>query len=111
MNDVEDFTADDSAALPHHNGFIPLTLIAVSLIIIFGWELVIGSQARRNGARLREQQAPMIEKSKQIQGQLEKIARDLIEVSKTDDDAKALVTKYGINVTNPAPGASPSSSP
>ena len=35
-----------------------------------------------------------------LQAGLQKFARDLIEVAKTDDEAKAIVTKYGIAVTN-----------
>ena len=104
----------DEATRPpqsRHHGFIPLVLIAISLIIIFSWELIIANQARNNGERLREQQAKIVDQSKQIQTGLEKIARDLIEVSRTDDDAKALVTKYGINISNPALAASPAATP
>jgi hypothetical protein len=99
-------------AQSRHHGFIPLVLVAVSLIIILSWELIIGNQARANGGRLREQQAKLVDQSKQIQSGLEKIARDLIDVARSgDDDAKALVTKYGINVSSPAPAASPAASP
>jgi hypothetical protein len=48
-----------------------------------------------------------VEQSKEVQAKLEKLARDLIDVAGGDDDAKAIVTKYQINVTNPTPGSSP----
>jgi hypothetical protein len=94
-----------------HTGFVPLVLIALSFIIILAWELYVGNQARTNGLRLREQQSKLVDQSKQIQLGLEKIARDLIDVASTDNDAKALVTKYNININNPAPAASPATSP
>ena len=102
---------NDSTARPRHNGFVPLVLIALSVIIILTWELMTGSQARRNGLQLRDQQSKLVEQSKQIQTGLEKLARDLINVASTDNDAKALVAKYQINVSNPAPAVSASPSP
>ena len=93
------------------NAFVPLVLVAVSVIVILGWELGVGSQARSNGRQLREQQTKLVEQAKQIQTGLEKIARDLVEVARTDDDAKAIVTKYNINISNAMPGASPAASP
>lgn len=101
----------NDSSRPRHTGFIPLLLIALSFIIILGWELYVGSQARTNGLRLREQQSKLVDQSKQIQTGLEKIARDLINVSTNDEDAKALVAKYRININNPAPAAAPAASP
>jgi hypothetical protein len=94
-----------------HNGFVPLLLIALSLILILTWELVTGSQARANGRQLREQQSKLVDQSKQIQTGLEKLARDLINVAGTDPDAKAIVTKYQINISNPNPAPTASASP
>ena len=108
MNEAEDYA---TSMRPSHNGFVPLVLIALSVIIVLTWELVTGSQARRNGQQLREQQSKLVEQSKQIQTGLEKLARDLINVASTDSDAKALVAKYQINVTNPAPAATASPTP
>src|SRR5436309_2557282 len=92
-------------AQPRHTGFTPLVLIALSFIIILAWELYVGTQARTNGLQLRDQQSKLVDQSKQIQTGLEKIARDLVNVAATDPDAKALVTKYNINISNPAPAA------
>ena len=114
MNESDDLPDETVAAdepRQRFNGFVPLVLIALSVIIIFGWEVIVAGQARRNGRQLRDQQAKLVEQSKQIQVGLEKIARDLIELAKTDDDAKALVAKYNINISSPAPAASPAASP
>ena len=94
-----------------YTGFVPLVLIALSLISVLSWELFNGIQARQNFYRLREQQARLVEQSKKIQGSLEKLARDLINVANTDTDARSIVTKYGINITNPAASPAPASSP
>ena len=88
-----------------YNAFWPLVLLAVSLIVILGWDLIVAGQVRSNGKQLREQQAKMVEQSHQVQVGLEKLARDLIEVAKSDTDAKAIVTKYNISVSEPKPGA------
>src|SRR2546430_7246068 len=97
-----------SPASPRYNSFLPLVVLALSLIVILSWELIVASQLRRNGKELREQQTKMVEQSRNIQTGLEKLARDLIDVSKTDDDAKAIVAKYAIAVNNPSPTPSPS---
>ncbi len=89
------------------NGFMPLSLLAVSFIIILTWELIVAGRARSSARQLREQQGKMVEQSQKVQTGLEKLARDLIEVAGNDDNARAIVTKYQINVTNPAPGSSP----
>ena len=107
MNGTEDFPT----AQRRHNGFVPLVLVALSFIIILTWELVTGNQARANGRQLREQQSRLVEQSKQIQSGLEKLARDLINVANSDNDAKALVAKYQINISNPTPTGSAAPSP
>ena len=93
-----------------YTSFLPSSLVALSFIIILVWELVAAGQVRSNSARLHEQQARIVEQSQQIQSKLEKLARDLIEVAASDDDAKAIVAKYQINVTNPTPTSGPATS-
>ncbi len=112
MNDPIHLSAGaESTASPRYNGFLPLVLLALSVIVVLCWELTLAGQARSNGTQLREQQTKIVEQSRKVQTGLEKIARDLIEVSKTDDDAKALIAKYAISINNPAPAASPSPKP
>jgi hypothetical protein len=94
-------------ATSSRNAFLPLLLVELSLIIVLLWEVVIASQVRANGQRLRDQQTKIVEQSQQAQAGLEKLARDLIDVSQNDEDARAIVTKYNISVTAPptAPAA------
>ena len=60
---------------------------------------------RDHVTQLRDQQVKLVEQSKRMQAGLQKFARDLIELGKTDTDAKAIVDKYGISMNSPAPGA------
>jgi hypothetical protein len=90
-----------------YTGFWPLTLLALSFGIIMGRELMVSADLRTRGAKLKEQQVRMVEQSRRTQAGLEKLARDLIEVSKTDEEASAIVKKYAITMNSPAPGSSP----
>jgi hypothetical protein len=85
--------------------FWPLMLLGLSLCAILGWQLKVASQLKDHGRSMREQQVKQVDQSRQVQGGLQKFARDLIEVAKTDEDAKAIVAKYGISVASPAPAA------
>src|SRR5690242_5839631 len=106
MEDQPIYGADEAHALPdkraaRFNGFLPLTLLAVSWIIVLVWQLGLTGQAKGNARTLRDQQTKLVEQSKAVQAGLERLARDLVEVAKTDDDAKAIVAKYNINITPP----------
>jgi hypothetical protein len=93
------------------SSFIPFVLLAISLIALLSWQLWTGSQARLSGQRLREQQVRLVEESKKMQHGLELLARDLVTLSQTDEDARALVTKYHISFASPSPSPSPAASP
>ncbi len=86
----------------HYHGFWPVFLIGCSLAMILVWEIQVGVVTRRNTEQLREQQLRVVDQSKQIQGKLETIVRGLVELSKTDDAAKRLITKFGIKLNDPA---------
>jgi hypothetical protein len=87
--------------------FWPFMLLALSLCAILVWQLIVANQVKEHGAQMREQQVKVVDQSRRVQAGLQKFARDLIEVAKTDEEARAIVTKYGISVTNPAPAAAP----
>jgi cytoskeletal protein RodZ len=80
--------------------FWPFVLLALSLCAVLVWQLIVATQARQHGAQLRDQQVKLVEQSRRVQQGLQKFARDLVEVAKTDEEAKAIVTKAGISVTN-----------
>src|SRR5581483_1529197 len=95
--------------------FWPFTLLALSLCAILVWQLIVANQVKDHAEQLLKQQERVVSQAHQVQMGLQKFARDLIEVAKTDADAKAIVDKYGISVTNtgnavptaPAPQATP----
>ena len=86
---------------PHYNGFWPVFLIGMSMVLIFVWEIQVSVFTRRNAVALKDQQVKVVDEAKKVQGELEKIARGLIELSKTDAKAQQIVTKFGIKVNNP----------
>ena len=108
MDEQEFEIAAATAGQRRYNGFVPACLVSLSLIMILSYELVGAGQVRANARQQREQQTKLVEQSHQIQLGLEKLARDLIETARTDDDAKALVTKYDISISNPVSNPTPS---
>lgn len=90
------------SAEPHYHGFWPVFLIGVSLVLILVWEIQVAIATRSTTEQLREQQIRAVEQAKNVQGQLEKLVRGLVELAKTDEAAKQIVTKYGIKLNNPA---------
>ena len=98
--------------------FIPLTLLSISVISFFVWQCKDISQKREsivsnktkledfvqtNVPKLDEQVA----KSKQAQDVLQKLVEDLLDISKTDPDAKAIINKYNIHQQTPSGSAAP----
>jgi len=77
-------------------------LIGLSLLLIFAWEVWVGIDTRRAAQELQEKQVRMVEQAKHAQASLEKLVRGLDELSKTDDAAKRVITKFGIKVNNPS---------
>ena len=93
------------------SAFLPLTILALSFALIMGSE-VYNTKAQRdlliNGV---VQRKPAVQQSLQVQSGLQKLAMDLLDAAKDDNDAKKIIAKYNIQVSgNPvvAPAASPS---
>jgi len=91
-------------------------LVSLSIIFLFVWQLKNISQQREalQGSKQKLEDAAQsnlpkldeqVNKSKQIQTGLEKLVLDLIELAKTDPDAKAIVAKYNIQQQAPPAGA------
>ncbi len=87
---------------PTYHGFWPVLLFGCSLLLVFSWEIWVGVETRHSAQQLLEQQVRAVDQAKQVQTGLEKLVRGLVELSQTDDAAKALVTKFGIKVTDPS---------
>ncbi len=86
---------------PHYHGFWPVFLIGMSIVLLLVWEIQVSVFTRRNAEKLREQQLHVVDQAKKVQGELEKIVRGLVELSKTDEAAQRIVTKFGIKINNP----------
>lgn len=100
MDQAAPISSARSSGATYH-GFWPVLLIGVSLLLIFGWEVRIGTATRQGVRQLQNQQVRAVDQAKQVQSRLEKLVRGLVGLSKTDDAAKKLVTKFGIKVDDP----------
>ncbi len=99
-------SAPSSGATYH--GFWPVLFIGMSLLLIFGWEVRLGIATRQGARQLQNQQMRAVDQAKQVQSRLEKLVRGLVELSKTNDAAKKLVTQFAIKVDDPtAPTSTP----
>ena len=100
---------DPPSSTPTYHGFWPVMLIGLSIMLLFIWEVRLGILARQTALQLKEQQVRLVDQAQQVQTRLEKLVRALVELSKTDEEAKKLVAKFGIKLNNPAlPTAPPS---
>jgi len=84
------------------NLFWPFALLAASLIVILGQNLLTVREQKANLTQVVEQQKPTLEQSRQVQMRFQKMMMDLLQLSQTDAEAKTIVTKYGIAITPPA---------
>ena len=118
MADLPDYPPKSTARpLPLRSAFGPFFLVALSVITVLGWQVLIAYQGRQQGQRLQEQKTKLVEQSRTVQTRLQKFLHDLIDLSATDQDAKAIVTKFDISVnksgvsTNSSPAPSVQTSP
>lgn len=96
------------ARTEHYHGFWPVLLIGCSMVLILIWEIHLGIVTRQNAEHLRDQQLHVVDQAQRVQGELEKVVRALVDLSKTDEAAKKIVNRFGIKVNNPTvPTATP----
>jgi hypothetical protein len=86
--------------------FWPLCLMALSLTAFLSWQVTVAAQQYIASLRLADQQALLAGQAAQAEGKLQAMMMDLLDLSKTDADARAIVSKYGIKF-NPAPSVLP----
>ncbi len=87
------------------DAFLPLTLLSISLVLIFIWQLSAISSQRTAFQSTIQRQEDLVSQSHKVQAGLEKLVNDLLDLAQTDNDAKEIVKKYGIqrNANAPAP--------
>ena len=83
------------------NPFLPIALVAVSIICFLGPTAWDASQIKTNLTAARDQQATGLAQSQPIMARFQKMMMELLALSQTDADAKQIVTKYGIAVQAP----------
>lgn len=89
-----DYQHSDSIIRP--DAFLPLTLLSISLILIFIWQLSTISSQRSGFQNTIQRQDELVSQSHKVQAGLEKLVNDLLDLAQTDAEAKAIVQKYGI---------------
>lgn len=93
MSDYNDETVFDA--------FLPVTLVSLSMIIILGWQIFNNLQTRSSWQAQYEQRKQLVDQSAKVQGGLEAMINDLLSLSETDKDAKAVIDKYQIKRNAP----------
>lgn len=88
--------------------FGPLCLMALSLIIILGWQLTVGIEQYLGSIRMVDQQAAIANQAAQTESKLQAMMTDLLLLAKTDTEAQTIISKYNIklNVDKPDTGKS-----
>ena len=87
--------------------FWPLCLMAVSLAVFLGWQVTMAARQYVALLRLADQQTVLAGQAAQAEGKLKAMMMDLLELSKTDADARAIVSKYGIKFNPATPSVLP----
>jgi len=87
--------------------FWPLCLMAVSLAIFLGWQVTTAARQYIALLRLADQQTLLTGQAAEAESRLQAMMMDLLKVSKTDADARAIVNKYGIKFNPAQPSALP----
>jgi hypothetical protein len=94
---------EPSSPAARANVLLPITLIAVSVALFFGWEIAtLNSQRKTLGdaqaqvAAMIKNREPAVAQALALKTRFEALATDLVELAKTDPKAEALVKKYSI---------------
>jgi hypothetical protein len=101
-------TPAENANLP--TPFWPLCLLALSFLAFLGWQATTAAQQYIGLVRLADQQTVLAGQAAQAESKLQAMMMDLLELSRTDADARAIVGKYGIKFS-PSPASAPSNLP
>ncbi len=82
--------------------FLPLLLIAASLIMVLSWNLAMAWKQKTHVDRTAIQQEIQLDQAVQAEAKLRAIMTDLLELAKTDADASAIVKRYKIAINESA---------
>lgn len=92
------------------SAFLPVTLFALTGIILLSWYLYIVINQHSNGVRIIAQLEVQLAQATQAEAKLKQMMTDLVEMAKDDSDAETIVKRYGI-AFNPPESAEKSLTP
>jgi len=81
-----------------YSAFLPLVLIALGVILLFSWNLSIALNQQTAGVRISAQQDLQLAQAAQTEQKLKTMMTDLLELSKTDKEAEAIIKRYKIAI-------------
>ena len=84
------------------DAFIPIVIIAITLIVLLGWQVSQTSSQRTMLENALTRGEAAVTQAQQVQGTVSKLAQDLLDAAQTDDTAAQIVKKYNIKQTAPA---------
>lgn len=87
-----------------YSAFLPIVLIALSSLILLGWNLFIVINQHSASLRIIAQQDLQIAQANQVETKLKQMMTDLVDLAKEDTDAATIVKRYGIAFKPPAGG-------
>jgi hypothetical protein len=82
----------------NYSSFLPVTLGLAALLILLVWQFLQAREQKAALFQVERSREATVRDAQSVQGELERLARGLVELAKTDPQAKALVQKYGISV-------------
>lgn len=88
--------------VPPSNPFLPILLVAASIALLLVWQVKNISQQRTGLQSAIFQMQEPAKQSQQVQGSLQKLVVGLLDLAQSDQQAKAVVDKYGIKQNAPA---------
>lgn len=91
------------------SAFLPVSLVALAIIILLGWNLSLEIRLHSNNVRIQAQQEIQLGQAAQVEAKLQQMMADLVTLAQDDAQAEAIVKRYGIafnppkNAVNPPP--------
>jgi hypothetical protein len=92
----------DQPIPPSRSAFLPVFLIALTVLIFMSWQFWLVCRQQVALKALQKDRNSLVQKSKVVQDDLQKLAVGLIEIARGgDQEAATLVQKYGISQSQP----------
>jgi hypothetical protein len=89
--------AQNPEGAPVWSSFWPLSLLALTLLFLLSWQCATNWKQKAALQVQRVQREELVRQSRAVQSSLQKLMEDLLDLSRTDLEAKALVDKYKVS--------------